>query len=117
MFNIIKRIKHIDDSYYIVYNYKRNKWEVHSSSQENSYCLTCPYDSLDSRLLDYVYRTSLIHNPDLIRDIEKDNEMLERDKVQDRSDYIMSNLDDIYSVLSNSSKEYDWDKMMKTKWL
>jgi len=52
MFNISERIKQIDKNYFIVFNCKTNKWEVHNKMQQgSSYCLTCPYNCLDSRLI------------------------------------------------------------------
>ena len=117
MFNISRRIKAIDRNYYIVFNNKTNKWEVHCKTQPGGYCLTCPYRSLDSRLLSYVLRTSLVHNPNLIEDVEKNNEMLDKDSNNARLDYIESNLKDVYSTIDNSSKNYDWNKMLTTKWL
>ncbi len=117
MFGILRRLQQIDGRYYIVFNKRNNKWEVHMSGLKDSYCLTCPYATLDSRLIDYVYTTSLVHNPNLIRDIELNNASIDNDREAKRSEYIDSNLKDVYDNLNSSTKRYDWGQAMNTKWL
>ena len=55
VFDITKRIKEIDDGYFVVYNTLKNSFELHNNYQENTYCLTCPYECLDERVLDMIY--------------------------------------------------------------
>ncbi len=117
LFNISRRIKGIDKNYYILFDNKTNKWEVHNLKQKGStYCLTCPYNRLDSRLIDYVYYTSTQHNPDLIKIIEKNNKEIDDKIIASENDYIRSNLKDIYSYASNSSKSIDLNKSLNYKW-
>ena len=111
MYNITNRIKHIDKNYFIIFNYHNNKFEVHNSNQiGGSYCLTSPYEKLDSRLLDYVYLTSTNNSHNVIDMVEKNIE-------NRRKDYIDSNLKDIYQLCSFSTKDYDLKNSMKTKWI
>ncbi len=49
---ISERLKEIDQSYFLVFNTIKNKYEVHSSEQKGcSYCLTCPNVALEKDLL------------------------------------------------------------------
>ena len=54
VFEIVKRLKEIDDGYFVLYDTCKNRFEVHNYYQENTYCLMCPYDVLDDRLIDIV---------------------------------------------------------------
>ena len=118
MFNISRRIKQIDKGYFVVFNYRSNKWEVHhKDGVRGTYCLTSPYKKLDNRLIDYVYKTSLVHNSNLLKDIEANNQAIEL-KSKEKEEYIVkSQLEDIYNCVSGSTKSYDLNNSFKTKWL
>ena len=78
VYNITKRVKEIDKDYYIVYNTSKNKFEVHNSKQIGSaYCLTLPYDCLDERSLNYVYKTRSENIEKIMYEIENLNNSLE----------------------------------------
>lgn len=73
------RLKEIDNSYYLVFNTIKNKYEVHSSAQAGcSYCLTCPHDALDERLVQITLKTRRENVRELMEEIEKENEKLEK---------------------------------------
>ena len=79
VYNIANRIKVIDKNYYIVLNTSTMRYEVHHSGQVGgSYCLTLPYTTLDARALDFVNKTKTNNLNNLIKEIEKNNAMLER---------------------------------------
>ena len=118
MFGISKRIKNIDKGYFILFNTNSNKFEVHHNNQVGgTYCLTCPFERLDSRLLDYVLLTSNKNSKNLLIEIENNNEKIVSKIENDRKDYVESNLKDIYDYASGSSKTLNYKNMLKTKWL
>ena len=43
VFDVVKRIKQIDDGYFVVFDLDKEKYELHNKYQNNSYCLTYPY--------------------------------------------------------------------------
>lgn len=76
VYNISKRIKKIDRSYYIVFNTLKEKFEIHCSNQiGSSYCLTLPYDELDERALKYVRSTQIANIGEIIEKLEYDNQL------------------------------------------
>jgi len=118
MFRISERVKKIDKDYFILFNNKNNKFEVHHKNQRGgTYCLTCPYDRLDSRLLDYVLRTSSNNSVLLMKEIEKHNYELEKNSEQNRNDYVNNSLKQIYDYASVSSKTINYKDIMNTKWI
>ncbi|MBD5131952.1 MAG: hypothetical protein HDT28_05105 [Clostridiales bacterium] len=57
LFGVCRRLKSIDDGYYVFRNYKTGKFEVHNSKDKNTLCLVLPYDTLDERTVRHVLYT------------------------------------------------------------
>lgn len=79
-FNIAKRLKSIDKNYYIVFNKKLSRFEIHYKRLLNSLELILPFERLDKRTLDYVLRTRIENREKLIKEIDEYNEKLEKKK-------------------------------------
>ena len=76
---ISQRLKEIDQSYYLVFNVIKGKYEVHSSRQVGcSYCLTSPFDGLDARLIELTKKTRRENIKQLLQKIDEENAKLER---------------------------------------
>ena len=83
-FFICERLKEIDDSYFLVFNFEKQKFEVHSSSLSGStYCLTVPYLVLDERTLFLVKKTRSSNIDRLIEEMDKENEKREKRREKD----------------------------------
>ena len=79
VFNICERLKEVDQSYFVVFNFDRDKYEVHSNLQRgNSYCFTIPYNTLDDRTIEFARKTRVSRMDKIIEEIDYQNEMLER---------------------------------------
>ena len=117
VFDITKRIKDVDKDYYIVFNTKYKKFEVHNSSQNmNSYCLTCPYESLDKRLLDYTLKTRIVNIDKILKEIDENNLKIEKEVESKREDKSKIMLKEIYKYANMGSKEFDGNAY-KNKWI
>lgn len=58
LYNIAERIRRIDPSYFIVWNKRNGRYEVHSTDNIGStFCFLVPYDRLDVRTLQYCRET------------------------------------------------------------
>ena len=78
VYNIAKRIKYIDRDYFIMYNTSKENYEIHNSSQQGStYCVTIPYNTLDERTLDFVYKTQSKNIEEILCEIENENKLHE----------------------------------------
>lgn len=81
---ICERLKEIDESYYVVYDDKNNKYQLHSKEQKgNSYCLTFPFDELDERAIFYARKTRVENQAKIIEEIDKENKRLEKHLIQE----------------------------------
>ena len=85
-FYICERLKEIDETYFIIYNFSKEKFEVHSYAQKDTYCLTVPFDVLDERTIDYVLKTRSSNMDNLIKEMDKENEILERSREKEAVD-------------------------------
>lgn len=58
-YRIPERLKDVDSGYIVLYNRKRDKFEVHNSYQPDfdTYCFTVPFEELDARTIEYANRT------------------------------------------------------------
>ena len=115
VFEITKRIKEIDEGYFIVFDTKKARYELHNCNQINSYCLTVPYDNLDSRLIDDILYTGISNIDNIIRDIDNNNTKLEQDvekNIKNQTEYYIK---EICDFANNSSKKYDIN-CFENKW-
>jgi len=83
--SIPERLRELDPNFFLVFNTKTQKYEVHNLAHKgNSYGITVYYDELDYRTL-YVTRASDIrYRKNLFREIDEHNEKLERTAEKDR---------------------------------
>lgn len=82
VFDIVKRIKEIDSDYFVVFNKQKLLFELHHASQPlTSYCLTFPFEHLDVRAVDFVQKTKRQNKDKLIKEMEEENEKLEKEKI------------------------------------
>ncbi len=97
VFDIVKRLKEIDFSYYVVFNTQKKKFEVHSSVQKNSYCLTVPYDILDSRTISLTLKTRRENVEKILAEIEEQNKNLEKENKRQIDDLCEDKAKEIFS--------------------
>ena len=89
VFDISRRIRHIDSGYFIVWNARRSKFEVHNvDTYPNTYELTVPYSELDSRTLDFCMETRVANAEKILKQLEADNRKLEETAKRDRRNMI-----------------------------
>jgi len=86
--DVVRRIKGIDRSYYVLYNLTKKKFEVHSSKNRgNTLAVTLPFCKLDARAVEYVRKTRIERINEIAAEIEIANIKAEIDnekKVKER---------------------------------
>ena len=117
VFDIVNRIKNIDKDYFIMYNLRNKKFEVHNYKNINTtYSLTIPYNTLDINTLYYVQKTHISNIDNVLDEIEKSNNNLintAKNNLQDLVDYRSK---DIYKYAFNTTKDFRADSAYKNKW-
>ena len=115
VFEITKRIKDIDDGYYVVFDTRKNHYELHNKNQPYTYCLTYPYDNLDSRMIDMILYTNIDNIDNIVNEIDKNNANIENsvnNSIKNKTEYMVR---EIYDFASNSSKKCDVN-LFENKW-
>ena len=83
LYGIAERIQDIEDGYFIVFDSRSGRYEVHSAYNKGStYCFSVPYDALDARTLDYCHRTRIANTDRILAEIEKTNEALKAGRMK-----------------------------------
>ena len=89
VFDIARRIKEIDEDYFILYDRRLMRFEVHNRRQRpNTLSLVLPYDRLDCRAIDKVLSTRMEVVYKQLAELEKFNENIsakrQRQTAEDR---------------------------------
>ena len=116
VFDISKRIKEIDENYFIMFNLNNNKYELHCASQPNTYCFSYPFEDLDERFIDMIYKTNVTNIDNIIEQIDNNNAKIENNvnsDVKDKSNFMLR---EIYNFSNISSKNFDESKAFSSVW-
>ena len=77
---IAQRIKYIN----------KQKYEVHCLGQiGGTFCFTLPYDTLDERTLFYTLKTQSQNASEIIKELDKQNMLLQKQKIKHATNKIM----------------------------
>lgn len=74
LFGVARRLKGIDDGYFVFLNYKTGKFEIHNRRDSPStLCLVLPYETLDERTVNKVLYTRAERVEKIVADMEREN--------------------------------------------
>ena len=81
LFGVCRRLKSVDDGYFVFLNYKTGKFEVHNRKDApHTLCLVLPYDSLDERTVRHVLYTRAERVKEIVERMERENARLEAER-------------------------------------
>ena len=115
VFDILERIKEIDEGYFVLFDTSKNCYELHNANQPTTYCLTIPYDTLDSRVIELILYSDISNIDSIMQDIDNNNIKIEEDannEIKSQTDYMVR---EIYDFCNNSSKKFDCNSF-KASW-
>lgn len=76
--NIVDRIKEIDRDYFVMFNVRTQKYEVHVKGQLFSLGCELPFDSLDARAVEYVRERHVSRMSEILAQMEREEQMRDR---------------------------------------
>lgn len=81
--DIVKRIKAVDENYFVKYNLESHKFELHNRAQvKNTYCLTFPFETLDERAYIHTLKTRVQNSEEIFKFLEEENRKLVQRQTQ-----------------------------------
>ena len=81
MFGVCRRLKSIDDGYFVFLNYKTGKFEVHNRHDApHTLCLVLQYDALDERTVRHVLYTRAERARETLERMERENARLDAER-------------------------------------
>jgi pentatricopeptide repeat protein len=115
VFDIPRRLREINPNFFVVFNPNTQLYELHDEKQKSTFCLTFPFDELDSRCLDYT-RQRLVDRADtLFKQMREKNLKLEADSDNKFIDEVGEASKDIYNYAVRRSIDGDIDTGPKNK--
>ena len=119
LFDIVKRLKQIDKKYFILYNKKSQKFEVHYKRSFGTLELVLPFDKLDKRTIDLVLSSRVENKKKILKQMEENNQKLEREKNQKLLDEASFKAKEMmtYAFSKGDTDSINFDDTYKTKWI
>ena len=116
VFDIVNRIKEIDDGYRIMLNLKTGLLELHNINQRNTFCFNIKNNEISSKLIDDIFYSNISNVDNIINDIDNINSEIEKQSKNSAKDLTTYMAKEIFSFSNNSSKNYDLDKAFSNVW-
>lgn len=113
--DICFRLKQIDDGYFVVFNTKSQKFEVHNKNQTHTFCLSVPHKTLDKRTVDLTMKTRRENFDKILKEIDESNKRLEDENNKKIKDLVAFKAKEMFDY----AKKHDatkFDDAYVTKW-
>ncbi len=114
-FNIAERIKKLNPYYFVVYNTKNDKFEVHNSKQTNTFCITCE-NGLNYSVIQKLRKTNIENIEKILREIESNNEKLEQERKRVLKDEVSFKAKEMFNYAAHHEGDCTFDDSYKTRW-
>ena len=110
VFDIVNRIKEIDDGYRILLNLKTGLLELHNINQRNTFCFNIKNNEISSKIIDDIFYSKVENIDNIMSDIDNNNSDIEKNNKNKTLDLTTYMAKEVFDFSNNSSKEYDLDK-------
>ena len=83
VFSIPERLKELDPRFFVMFNHKRQKYEVHVTGQQGTTLgLELPFPDLDYRAITYTRERMSDRLDELVKDMDRHNERLQQTSLE-----------------------------------
>ena len=116
-FNICERIKRLNPYYFVVFNTKNQKYEVHNSKQySNTFCITCD-DGLNFSVINKLRKTKIENIDKIIKEIDEFNAKNEASAQAQTMDVVSVKAREMYDYAKTKVEDCDFSNSYTTKWV
>lgn len=118
LFNIVSRIKKIDNGYFIIFNKLKNRYEVHNKKQKgNTLAFCCDDLTLDKNVLIKAHKTSVRNSKKLIKDMIRNNEELDKKNEELIKEKHLERFNSLLYYADKKGCDIDFENIDKTSWV
>lgn len=103
--DIPERLYEYDNSFFMVFNHKTKKFEIHNLDQiGDSYCMVVPFRQLDVRTVRWVWQNDIrMHGKEIFRKLERQEKALEEAKDRERRNWIRDMASETQSLFAKDA--------------
>jgi len=95
------KLKELDEGYFVLFNARTKKFEVHNSKQRQStYSFEVPFDELDYRTVRYARETAVHRGDEIVAKIEESEKRKEDESDKKYADMFEEKATDLAEALS-----------------
>lgn len=116
VFDIVDRIKEIDDGYMIMYDTKLCRLELHNKKQLNTFCFVVKNNEINSNLINQILCSNIANIDSIVEEIDNNNILIEKVNAEKLKDYTGFVSKEIFDFASNSSKEFKTSDVFRFSW-
>lgn len=117
VFDISRRVKEINDGYFVVYNTKRERYEVHNKLQKGStFCITCE-NGLNYSVITKLRKTRIENIDRIIREIDESNKATEQENSRMINDEATFKLKEMFDYAQKREDDCNFNDSYKTVWV
>jgi hypothetical protein len=105
VYDIPQRLNEYDSTMFVVYNHKKEQFEVHSlENKGNTHCFNVENNRLDIRVLYRLYENDLrVHGKDIFRRIEQGEEKLRKQRDKEYRNFVRDFADEAQSMFAHDA--------------
>ena len=116
VFDIVERVKEIDQGYYIVYNTKKSRYEIHNSKQvPSTFCIVCP-NGLDGSVITKLRKTRIENLDKLLKEMDETNAKNEINQKNKLKDEVSWKAKEIFDYAKSKDENLNFSDIYTTKW-
>ncbi len=116
VFDIAQRVKEIDSGYFIVYNTKKHRYEVHNSHQFGStFCIVCD-SGLNSTVITKLRKSKIENIDKILREIDENNAKNEQNVAKKLKNEASFKLKEMFDYAKKRESDSDFSESYKTIW-
>lgn len=116
VFDIVDRVKEIDEGYFIVYNTSKNRYEVHNKKQFGStFCITCE-NGLNSQVITKLRKSKIENIEKILKEIEQNNQKIEENNKKIAHSETSFKLEEMFNYASKRESDCSFDDSYQTSW-
>lgn len=116
VFDITERVKEIDSGYFVVYNTRNHRYEVHNSHQRGStFCIVCD-DGLNCNVITKLRKSKIENIDKLLQEIDEINAKNELNALKKVKDETSFKLKEMIDYAKKREADSDFNDSYKTTW-